>query len=305
MAIVDGLAAARSRSDGPGHGRAPAVIGSRSAAMRGLPSFAHVHRGALVARLGRRPATLADGVDGGDAPVPDRPLIERHAAKRRSEHDVDEAAIHASASSTADGRLRRDLATCRGLTAPRRRLADVLGYPRRLPDRSGGRRVRRQARRALLEPVHGLAALLQAGHPRRPSWAIDTPLDVGPPLPDRRRLRRARSSRAGSSLTAWAQATERVRIGLMVGANTFREPALTAKMATTLDHISDGRAILGIGGGVVRGGARGVRADVRVRASRSGCAGSARRCRSCAGCSTASEPTATGPRYARDATSAT
>jgi alkanesulfonate monooxygenase SsuD/methylene tetrahydromethanopterin reductase-like flavin-dependent oxidoreductase (luciferase family) len=47
---------------------------------------------------------------------------------------------------------------------------------------------------------------------------------------------------------AWAQATERVRIGLMVGANTFREPALTAKMATTLDHISNGRAILGIGG---------------------------------------------------------
>jgi alkanesulfonate monooxygenase SsuD/methylene tetrahydromethanopterin reductase-like flavin-dependent oxidoreductase (luciferase family) len=34
----------------------------------------------------------------------------------------------------------------------------------------------------------------------------------------------------------------------MVGANTFRNPALVAKMATTLDHISDGRAILGIGG---------------------------------------------------------
>jgi alkanesulfonate monooxygenase SsuD/methylene tetrahydromethanopterin reductase-like flavin-dependent oxidoreductase (luciferase family) len=50
------------------------------------------------------------------------------------------------------------------------------------------------------------------------------------------------------ALTAWAQATERVRIGLMVGANTFREPALVAKMATTLDHISGGRAILGIGG---------------------------------------------------------
>ena len=47
---------------------------------------------------------------------------------------------------------------------------------------------------------------------------------------------------------AWAQATERVRIGLMVGANTFRNPALVAKMATTLDHLSDGRAILGIGG---------------------------------------------------------
>jgi alkanesulfonate monooxygenase SsuD/methylene tetrahydromethanopterin reductase-like flavin-dependent oxidoreductase (luciferase family) len=50
------------------------------------------------------------------------------------------------------------------------------------------------------------------------------------------------------TLAAWAQATERVRIGLMVGANTFREPSLTAKMATTLDHISNGRAILGIGG---------------------------------------------------------
>ncbi len=50
------------------------------------------------------------------------------------------------------------------------------------------------------------------------------------------------------TLAAWAQATERVRIGLMVGANTLREPAMTAKMATTLDHISGGRAILGIGG---------------------------------------------------------
>ena len=46
---------------------------------------------------------------------------------------------------------------------------------------------------------------------------------------------------------AWAQATQRIRIGLMVGANTFRNPTLVAKMATTLDHISNGRAILGIG----------------------------------------------------------
>ncbi len=49
------------------------------------------------------------------------------------------------------------------------------------------------------------------------------------------------------AITAWAATTERVRIGLMVGANTFRNPALTAKLATTLDHISGGRAILGIG----------------------------------------------------------
>jgi alkanesulfonate monooxygenase SsuD/methylene tetrahydromethanopterin reductase-like flavin-dependent oxidoreductase (luciferase family) len=34
----------------------------------------------------------------------------------------------------------------------------------------------------------------------------------------------------------------------MVGANTFRNPGLTAKLAATLDHVSDGRAYLGIGG---------------------------------------------------------
>jgi alkanesulfonate monooxygenase SsuD/methylene tetrahydromethanopterin reductase-like flavin-dependent oxidoreductase (luciferase family) len=50
------------------------------------------------------------------------------------------------------------------------------------------------------------------------------------------------------TIAAWAALTERVHIGLMVGANTFRNPALVAKMATTLDHISGGRAILGIGG---------------------------------------------------------
>jgi alkanesulfonate monooxygenase SsuD/methylene tetrahydromethanopterin reductase-like flavin-dependent oxidoreductase (luciferase family) len=50
------------------------------------------------------------------------------------------------------------------------------------------------------------------------------------------------------TITAWAQATQRIRVGLMVGANTFRAPTLTAKLATTLDHISNGRAILGIGG---------------------------------------------------------
>lgn len=50
------------------------------------------------------------------------------------------------------------------------------------------------------------------------------------------------------TITAWAQATSRIRVGLMVGANTFRPPTLTAKLATTLDHISRGRAILGIGG---------------------------------------------------------
>jgi F420-dependent oxidoreductase-like protein len=51
-----------------------------------------------------------------------------------------------------------------------------------------------------------------------------------------------------SLLTATGAVTSRIRLGLMVGANTFREPGITAKLATTLDHVSDGRAILGIGG---------------------------------------------------------
>ncbi|HYM83603.1 MAG TPA: LLM class flavin-dependent oxidoreductase [Candidatus Dormibacteraeota bacterium] len=49
------------------------------------------------------------------------------------------------------------------------------------------------------------------------------------------------------TITAWAMATAHVHVGLMVGANPFRAPTLVAKMATTLDHISNGRAILGIG----------------------------------------------------------
>jgi alkanesulfonate monooxygenase SsuD/methylene tetrahydromethanopterin reductase-like flavin-dependent oxidoreductase (luciferase family) len=43
-------------------------------------------------------------------------------------------------------------------------------------------------------------------------------------------------------------ATERTRLGLMVGANTFRNPGIVAKTVATLDHVSDGRAILGLGG---------------------------------------------------------
>jgi alkanesulfonate monooxygenase SsuD/methylene tetrahydromethanopterin reductase-like flavin-dependent oxidoreductase (luciferase family) len=50
------------------------------------------------------------------------------------------------------------------------------------------------------------------------------------------------------TLAAWAKATERARLGLLVGANTFRNPGLVARLAMTLDHISGGRAILGVGG---------------------------------------------------------
>src|SRR5512141_2824757 len=51
-----------------------------------------------------------------------------------------------------------------------------------------------------------------------------------------------------TTLAGLADATTRPTLGLMVGANTFRNPGLTAKMAATLDHISGGRAVLGLGG---------------------------------------------------------
>jgi F420-dependent oxidoreductase-like protein len=51
-----------------------------------------------------------------------------------------------------------------------------------------------------------------------------------------------------SVLAGLAPLTSKLRLGLMVGANTFRNPGHTAKLATTLDHLSGGRAILGIGG---------------------------------------------------------
>ena len=51
-----------------------------------------------------------------------------------------------------------------------------------------------------------------------------------------------------AALAGLAMGTKKVEIGLLVGANTFRNPGLVAKSMVTVDHMSGGRAILGLGG---------------------------------------------------------
>src|SRR6478736_4009325 len=97
-----------------------------------------------------------------------------------------------------------------------------------------------QAGRSWDEIVEGflLAESLGFDH----GWLVDHLVDTdhGPGVP---------IHEAWTLLAAVAVRTSRIRLGVLVTSNTFRHPAILLKSAVTVDHLSGGRLVLGMGAG--------------------------------------------------------